>query len=499
MDASTLNRASLLPRSRRLLAAFSDERLVKEAQRGSEAAFEVIYDRYHRQLLTFCRHMLGSREDAEDAVQHAFSSAFRALPGNEHPAQLKAWLYPIVRNRALTVLRARKDEPVRDFDGPSFEGLSDKVEQRAELKELVADLQDLPERQREALVLAEVSGLGHLQVAEVLDCEVKQVKALVYQARTALLQNRAARDIPCAEIREEIANATGKDLRRSHLRRHVRSCEGCVDFEQQVRRQRAMLAVALPAVPSLGLKEAVAAAAGIGGGGAAGGGGGLIAALGASSAGKVAAVAIAAGGAVGGVAATEPSLVEAARSGIERAAAGVGQAASGELDRKQAEEKAASEQAVAEDAARAEQAKGGAEKSSPTSAVADRRAPSAPPARSPEAAGSPSRPTRATLGSSPDGSKAAPPGRAQAPRGANPSRGASRAPGSRGAGPGTRRSGRSAGRPSSPGRRLSPGRVLKPVPPVKPGARRVLPAPRGTLGRSPGSSRAPNAPGGPRR
>src|SRR5829696_2769364 len=67
MEASALKRSPLLPCSRRLLAACSDERLVKEAQRGSEVAFEVIYDRYHRQLLTFCRHMLGSREDAEDA------------------------------------------------------------------------------------------------------------------------------------------------------------------------------------------------------------------------------------------------------------------------------------------------------------------------------------------------------------------------------------------------------------------------------------------------
>jgi RNA polymerase sigma factor (sigma-70 family) len=340
MEVSALRRSLPLPRSRRLLAAFSDERLVNEAKRGSEVAFEVIYDRYHRQLLTFCRHMLGSREDAEDALQHTFSRAFRALPRNEHPAQLKSWLYTIARNRALDVLRERKHEPVREFDHPSFEGLSDEVERRAELQELVSDLKQLPERQRAALVLAEVSGLSHAQVADVLECETKQVKSLVFQARAGLLQTREARAISCHEIREEIANTGGRDLRRSLVRRHVKGCSGCAEFEREVRSQRAMLALALPAVPSLGLKEAALAAGGIGGGGAAGGGG-LIAALGASSAAKVATVAIVGGGAVGGVAASEPEVVDHARVAFERGATFVGQAASGELDREYAEQQVA--------------------------------------------------------------------------------------------------------------------------------------------------------------
>src|SRR5829696_2724364 len=267
MEAAALHRPFPLPRSRRPLSAVSDERLAKEAMRGNQAAFEVIYDRYHRQLLAFCRHMLGSREDAEDALQQSFASAFRALPGNDRPAQLKAWLYTIARNHSLTILRARRERPSDEIEQVSFDGISEEVERRAELKHLLADVHDLPEKQRAALVLAEVSDLSHIQVSEVLDCEATQVKALVFQARTALLQSREARETPCAAIREEIANATGAVLRRGHLRRHVRSCEGCAEFEREVRALRAMLAVALPVIPSLGLKDAALAAMGIGGGG----------------------------------------------------------------------------------------------------------------------------------------------------------------------------------------------------------------------------------------
>ena len=331
MEATITRRAPRIRRSRRLLAASGDERLVRESQCGNSAAFEVIYDRYHAPLLSFCRHMLGSREDAEDALQQTFASAFTALPSNDRPQHLKAWLFTIARNRCISLMRARREEPVDQLDRASTEGLSEEIERRTELRELLDDLQDLPERQRAALVLAEVGDLDHAQVAGVLECETKQVKALVYQGRSTLLGARRAREIPCAEIREEVASASGRELRRTHLRRHIRACEGCAEFEREVRSQRSMFAIVLPVVPSLGLKESVLTAAGVAGGsGIAGGGGGLAAALGAHLgapvAGKVAAVAIATGGVVGGVAATDPPLVRDALAAIERSTGQVGRA-----------------------------------------------------------------------------------------------------------------------------------------------------------------------------
>ena len=60
----------------RLLRTLSDERLVARVRLGDQAAFEVVYDRYHRSLLSFCRHMLGNAEEAEDALQQGCISAY---------------------------------------------------------------------------------------------------------------------------------------------------------------------------------------------------------------------------------------------------------------------------------------------------------------------------------------------------------------------------------------------------------------------------------------
>ena len=85
----------------------SDERLVARVRARQRRAFEVVFDRHYRGILAFCRHMLGSREEAEDAVQHTFIAAHRDASSTTTPIRLKAWLYTIARNRCLSILRAR--------------------------------------------------------------------------------------------------------------------------------------------------------------------------------------------------------------------------------------------------------------------------------------------------------------------------------------------------------------------------------------------------------
>ena len=126
------------PRSRKLLAAFKDERLVAQLRRGNDAAFEVLYDRHHRAVLSYCRHMLGSRDEAEDALQQAFVSAHADIVGTDKPIRFKAWIFAIARNRCLSILRARREQPTEESSRVSTAGLVDEVEQRAELKELLA-------------------------------------------------------------------------------------------------------------------------------------------------------------------------------------------------------------------------------------------------------------------------------------------------------------------------------------------------------------------------
>jgi RNA polymerase sigma factor (sigma-70 family) len=306
------------PRARRPLRV-GDDRLVARVRAGDDAAFEIIYDRYYSGLLAFCGHMLGSRHEAEDALQHSFASAYRALRAGAGDIDLRPWLYTIARNRCLSALRAQRAQVSADglaADPGPFEGMSAQVQLRADLRELVDELQRLPEDQRAALVLFELGDESHAQIAAVLGVRREKVKALVFQAREALMRARDAREAPCVEIREQLATVAGRVPRRSRLRSHIDRCPGCEEFEREVRRQRAALAAILPVVPTVGLKASVL-------GFALGGGGGAVA-LGGAGAGGGATVAaggaLAAGGLGGGGAATGAGAAAAGAIGTAGAA-----------------------------------------------------------------------------------------------------------------------------------------------------------------------------------
>ena len=223
-EAHARRRGSRLPA--RLLRLASDERLVDALRGGSEAAFEVIYARHHRGVLSFCRHMLGSVDEAEDAVQHTFLAAYRDLLRSDKPIRLRPWLYAIARNRCVSVLRARRERVSDELVEPSTEHLSSEVERRHDLRALLGDLAELAPDQRAALVLAELGDMSHGEIGDVLGCPKEKVKALVFQARSSLIASRTARETSCAEIREQLANLRGSSLRRNTLRRHLRDAPG---------------------------------------------------------------------------------------------------------------------------------------------------------------------------------------------------------------------------------------------------------------------------------
>jgi RNA polymerase sigma factor (sigma-70 family) len=279
----------------RLLRLASDERLVELVRFGSEAAFEALFDRHHRGVLGFCRHTLGSVEEAEDAVQHTFLAAYRELVGTDKPIQLRPWLYTIARNRCITVLRGRRHEAATELSELPTEHVAAAVERRHDLQDLLRDVAALPDDQREALVLSELGDMSHDEIAAVLRCRREKVKALVFQARSSLIASRTARETPCAEIREQLANLRGGSLRRVELKRHVRECAGCREFREQLRAQRRDLAIVLPVAPTVGLKAAVV-------------GGGAGAAGSAASAGMAAKVLVAAAIAGGGTVAVERAV-----------------------------------------------------------------------------------------------------------------------------------------------------------------------------------------------
>src|SRR5919204_817222 len=239
LGSAPMERARLGP-LRRLAG---DERLVVAVRAGREDAFEAIFDRYQRPILSFCRHMLGSREEAEDAVQATFLSAYRDMVGSDKQLQLRPWLYAIARNQCLSLLRARRESSSLEDVEPAVDGLAAQVQQREDLREMLRDMSRLADDQRAALVLSEVGALSHEDIAQILDCPREKVKALVFQARSSLAASRAARETSCTEIREQLATASGGALRRATLRRHLRDCEGCRRVQAEVKRQRAAIAV----------------------------------------------------------------------------------------------------------------------------------------------------------------------------------------------------------------------------------------------------------------
>jgi RNA polymerase sigma factor (sigma-70 family) len=271
--------------SRYLLKLASDAKLVGRVRGGSDQAFEVLFERHHRGILSFCRHMLGSREEAEDAVQQVFANAYRDMLRSDRDLHVKPWLYRIARNQCISVLRARRQDAELPGDEPSLVGLSEQVAQRDELRHMLEDLARLPVDQREALVLTELHDNSHVDVAAIIGCEREKVKSLVFQARSSLISSREARDVPCDEVRRQLSVLRGGSLRRNTIRRHLQHCEGCRAFRSEVKRQRQAMAAILPVVPSaalkLGASNAIAAAgvatAAAGGGSTAGAAGPLAA------------------------------------------------------------------------------------------------------------------------------------------------------------------------------------------------------------------------------
>jgi RNA polymerase sigma factor (sigma-70 family) len=292
LEVSALTHAGVAGHARSpLLRLQSDERLITLVRRGNHHAFEALVGRYQSRLLAFCRHMLSSREDAEDVLQEVFAAAFNAILGDDREINVRPWLYRIARNRSLNHLRKAQAIGVDSMDVHLSEhGLTtaDKVHKREEFRQLMSDVQDLPETQRTALLLREIDALSYEQIAEAMETTVPSVKSLLVRARVGLAEAAEARQLTCEEVRDELGEVA-EGLRRTTppVRRHLRTCDRCQVFRKQLRQTNRALAAVFPVGPLLLLKKALLAHAGgaaAGTGGAAAAGGGSAAAAGAAGA-----------------------------------------------------------------------------------------------------------------------------------------------------------------------------------------------------------------------
>jgi len=179
---------------------FADEAaLVAALRAGREDAYEQLVRSYAGRLLAVARRLLGEGEDAHDAVQEAFLSAFRSIDGFQGNARLSTWLHRIVVNAALMRLRTRRRKPEEPIDAllPGFLPDGHREErrpwqpgaalERREQRQLVrAAIDRLPDSYRTVLLLRDIEELDTAEVAEMLGVSPAVVKTRLHRARQAL-------------------------------------------------------------------------------------------------------------------------------------------------------------------------------------------------------------------------------------------------------------------------------------------------------------------------
>jgi RNA polymerase sigma factor (sigma-70 family) len=321
-----------------LLRLQSDERLIALTRRGQHAAFETLCARYQSRLLSFCRHMLASREDAEDVLQEVFTAAFNAVLADEREINVRPWLYRIARNRSLNHLRRASAIGVDSMDTHFADhGLStgERVLRRESFRELIGDVHELPETQRTALLLREIDALSYDQIAHAMETTVPSVKSLLVRARISLADAAEARKLSCDEVRLELGEvAEGLIKLSTPARRHVRGCERCTSFKKQLKENNHALAAILPVGPLLIFKKLLltklGSTASAGGAHVAAGGGASVGAgatVGAGAGATVTGGAVAGVGAAGGGSVAGGLLTAGAGAIATKAVAGLAAAA----------------------------------------------------------------------------------------------------------------------------------------------------------------------------
>ena len=224
--------------------------LLTRARAGDGEAFRELTAPYHRELQVHCYRMLGSLQDAEDALQDTLLAAWQGLGGFEGRASVRSWLYRIATNRCLNARRSASRRPAREWDMPNVDppeatrlgdvlwlepypdellegvaGMPLGPEARYEQTEaislaFVTALQVLPPRQVAVLVLRDVLGFRATEVAGMLDTTVEAVNGALKRARAAL-----QRRLPPRTAAADAAPAPGSAAEQALVAEFARAYE----------------------------------------------------------------------------------------------------------------------------------------------------------------------------------------------------------------------------------------------------------------------------------
>ena len=192
--------------------AASDEELVDAFQAGDLSAFDDLVRRWERRILAAVYRVMGTEDEARDLCQETFLRAYRALGGFKREARFSSWLYQIALNLCRDRMRRRKGRILVSLDAMEEDGVSlpprpvptplDLVEAGTLSRAVAAAVEELPEEQREVIVLKEYQDLTFLEIAEILDVPLSTVKTRLYrglgQLRTRLERQgiRGAAPVP---------------------------------------------------------------------------------------------------------------------------------------------------------------------------------------------------------------------------------------------------------------------------------------------------------------
>jgi len=168
---------------------FADGELVRRAREGDEEAYSLLVGRYMRPAYLVALSVTRRHEDAEDAAQEAFLVALQRLEECRNPDRFGGWLMTIVRNRSRNLLRREslRETSALPETASSGEPLPDRVTERSELDEtLQAALAELTPVQREVVLLHDLEGWKHREIAERLDLPSGTVRSHLHFARKAL-------------------------------------------------------------------------------------------------------------------------------------------------------------------------------------------------------------------------------------------------------------------------------------------------------------------------
>ena len=202
-------------------------------------------------------------------LQEVFAASYNALLADDRPINARPWLYRIARNRCLNHLRkptAVGQDSMDIFERDDGATTAETVHRREEFRQIVGDVQELPETQRTALLLREIDALSYDQIAEAMDTTVPSVKSLLVRARVSLAEASEARLLTCEEVRLELGQvAEGLARTSPPVRRHLKSCERCRTFRTELRNTTKALAAVFPVGPFVILKKLGIAKLGFGG------------------------------------------------------------------------------------------------------------------------------------------------------------------------------------------------------------------------------------------